>query len=65
MKEFYKNHKDFNEYCEFNKLDKDKITKRLQEVFFEGMRKGGSWECQVLESIFNFEEFYQEYKKTI
>ena len=55
---------DFNEIIEELQLDKEKILERLKDVFTTGMRRSGSWERNVLESIFCIDEnFFKEFKR--
>ena len=59
---FYNKHKDFEEFCYFYSLDEQKIIQHFKNTFFEGFRRGGSWENQVLNQMFNIDTMEEEYK---
>lgn len=56
MYEYMPEHYSFEDICKLFELDEEKVTKELQKVFANGIRRPGSWERGVLQSIFCFEE---------
>ena len=58
---FYQKHKNFEEFCYFYSLDEEKIINHLKNTFFEGFRRPGSWEAQVVQSMFNIDNIEEEY----
>ena len=63
MEEFYSRHQDFDEFCNYYSLDSDAIVERLKDVFFDGIRRSGSWERQAVQMIFgDIEMIFEEYE---
>lgn len=55
---------DFDKMTEKLQLDKEEILEALKGVFTTGIRRSGSWERNVLESIFCIDEdFFRKYQR--
>lgn len=63
MAGFYDRHSNFEELCDYYNLDNEKIITKFKEVFFEGIRRGGSWESQVLQSMFCLDTLEEDYRR--
>ena len=63
MAEYYNRHSNFEELCDYHNLDNEKIIMKFKEVFFEGIRRDGSWENQVLQSMFCMETLEEDYQR--
>lgn len=62
--EWFERHANFDEYCEYWELDEEKIIQTFKEVFFDGLRRGGSWERQAIDMMFSIETLIEDYGKS-
>ena len=63
MIDFNNRHSNFEELCDYYNLDNEKIIKQFEQVFFDGIRRGGSWESQVLQSMFCLDTLEEDYQR--